>query len=189
MDNKTKTTRILTVNATGKRYIVQRLELHSDDQAKNFAHTWGELVSYRGLSAKLDGSKKFRMDKVTVTEVARTAELLDELFHQNIEAKREAGQLITASRTGRTYTNQGTPLQRAKLADADYRYTQKDGFPQLQDAIQNIARHTGRPAPRHPIFTRSQHIENLWSFITEAERGGHDDQAEAILIIIEAWEV
>lgn len=176
-----KEIRICTVNANGKRYIVQQLALHGNDPAANFAHVWGEVTEVKGAATRHNGSKKFRMDKVTISTVAKTPELCTELFHQAIDAKREAGHAIHASRTGRTFTDHGTPLQRARRADANFRFSQDSGFQVLNRTLGKLGREL--PTQSKPAF-----IRELWALASEAECKGLEGQMADILAIIEAHE-
>lgn len=99
--------RIATVKATGKRYVVQRIESWGDEKV----FCWGECVSFRGLSAKFETGRAFLPGAVDVAEVDRTADLLASLVAQRIAGLRAAGHVVSMTRTGRTYTDHGTPAQ------------------------------------------------------------------------------
>jgi len=102
---KLNTVRIATVIATGKRYFVQQLDLRS---TPGFAHVWGEVCKTKGRSTKHEGSKKFLLNAVVISDVHKTRELVADLFDQMIDSKREAGHVITVSRNGRNATDHGT---------------------------------------------------------------------------------
>lgn len=96
------TIRLATVKATGKRYVVQQMDLR---RATPVVHCWGEVSSFRlPGTTKHRGSKTFILEAVDVTEVERTAELLTALWHQGLEALRAEGHGVHLSRTGRTAT-------------------------------------------------------------------------------------
>lgn len=101
-------TRIATVKATGKRYVVNQLDFRESK-----AHCWGEVVEVkqkgRALQTRHDGQKTFLLDAVDISEVDRTPELLRSLFQQHVDALREKGHVITGR--GRRLTDHGTQAQ------------------------------------------------------------------------------
>jgi hypothetical protein len=117
---KMSTIRIATVTETGKRYVIKQLQFGSGTTGT--AYCWGECVSHKGLNAKFESGQTFRLDQVTVKEVERTTGLLSELVAQRIGGLRAAGHTVTMSRTGRTYTDHGTPEQQAKRREEQARF-------------------------------------------------------------------
>lgn len=114
-------TRIATVKATGKRYVVQSLELPKDPRHAKKAHCWGEVVSYKGGSAKHGESKHFLLDAVDITEVERTPALLRALWDQGIESLRAKGHevVVRTSRRGNVNARDyGTRAQQETRAAA-----------------------------------------------------------------------
>jgi hypothetical protein len=107
--------RTATVRATGRRYLVRYIDTHVRDQSGNIVDAavkvvcWGEVHSFRGLSAKHGPDKIFLASAVEVKTVLRyRAGLLKELFDQGLDAMREdEGKVIVPSRTGRTHTIYG----------------------------------------------------------------------------------
>jgi len=106
-------TRIATVKATGKRYIVLQLDFRTDK-----AHVWGEVIEVvqkgRTLQTRHEGQKTFHLDEVIISEVDRTPPMLRELFNQRIEGLRAEGHIIddhTTRRGNRRVTDYGTPEQ------------------------------------------------------------------------------
>jgi hypothetical protein len=94
------TVRIATVNATGRKYIVQ--QRNSDK-----VYCWGEVnrLTWRGIHverATHDKSKVFLESAVTVSEVPGTLEFYKSLWNQYVQVMDEAGRLKGISRTGRT---------------------------------------------------------------------------------------
>ncbi len=113
-------TRIATVKATGKRYIVNQLDFRA-----NKAHVWGEVTAVvpkgRVLQTRHDGQKTFLLDAVDITEVPRTRELLEALFNQRLDGLRAQGHVIsdhTTRRGNRRVTDHGTPEQMRARAEA-----------------------------------------------------------------------
>lgn len=98
MNNPDPEFRIATVNATGQRYIVQRLYLPLTGEKKCFC--WGEVTSYRGLASKHGISKTFLLSAVTVAPAVKTTALLESLFSQNIEGLRKEGWVLQRTRGG-----------------------------------------------------------------------------------------
>jgi hypothetical protein len=80
--------RLVTVNATGDRYIVQQA---LNGNAGWFFYCWGEVHSIRGASTKHGPSRAFRKEDVTVAEVEKTPGLLLELFEQYLKNFQAAG--------------------------------------------------------------------------------------------------
>ncbi len=115
----TKSIRVATVKATGRRYVVQQMSFGKTD-ADHRVHTWGEVLSFTpsratGLicgTTKYDGTKKFAMNAVTVEEVAPTVVLFNALFEQMKDVRRAAGHTIVGN------TDYGTEEQRAIRREA-----------------------------------------------------------------------
>ena len=80
--------RLATVNATGKRYFVQRIDVTSEPPK---VHCWGELSTFRGLRTRHEGTKVFLLDAVTVADATVTPALVRELFEQMLDDKRAQG--------------------------------------------------------------------------------------------------
>lgn len=104
--------RVATVKATGRKYIVQSLDMPRsragdiiDEQIK--VYCWGEVIRYRGLESKHQGIKCFLRSGVDIAEVPKTEWLLKELFIQMLDERRERGTVIVASKSGRTNTIYG----------------------------------------------------------------------------------
>ena len=117
-------TRIATVKATGKRYIVDQLDFRA-----NKAHVWGEVTSVTAKGAALqtrhDGRKAFLLDAVTIAEVDRTQELLRGLFDQGTQGLRDKGHVLeerTARNGGKRVTDLGTPAQIEARREANERF-------------------------------------------------------------------
>ena len=81
-------TRIATVKATGKKYVVLRLYLPTQASEKAKCFCCGELVSFMEdtLNARHEKTKVFLLDAVEIEEVPRTRELVEELFTQTLKA-------------------------------------------------------------------------------------------------------
>ena len=97
-------TRIATVKATGKRYILKQLNFQAGK-----AYVWGELKSYahngiRTTSQVHFDSKVFLIDAVEIAVVEQTKDLLAELWSQMVDSLRAKGETIVLSRTGKTAT-------------------------------------------------------------------------------------
>lgn len=99
------TKRIATVKATGKKYLVQQVSFGTPAKV----HVWGEVIRSKGLGTTHETPKAFLLDAVEIAEVPWTHALVAELFKQGCDAKREAGHVLTVSRSGRTVTDHGTP--------------------------------------------------------------------------------
>lgn len=89
------TVRIVTVTATGEKYIYK----YGDT---NVVVCWGELVSYRGLNTKHSGTKNLYRKDVTISDVERTPLLIEEMFQQYIRSEQKAGKYIVWK--GRRFT-------------------------------------------------------------------------------------
>ena len=83
--------RIATVTATGHKYIIQQIEFSKTPKV----HCWGEVCGLKNLSATHEGSKTFLKSEVTISEVERTQYLMNTLFQQNIQIRRDAGHVLT----------------------------------------------------------------------------------------------
>jgi hypothetical protein len=70
--------RLAVVKATGKRYIVRKMEYTR-------VRCWGEVKRVTGFSSQHGDDKLFILDKVDILNVDRTEELLKELWMQNEE--------------------------------------------------------------------------------------------------------
>lgn len=92
------TVRLARVKATGKRYVVQQI---SFGEAESTVHCWGDVVSFKGLSAKHEAAVKFPLSEVEILKERRTAGLLRELVSQHIRSLRERGYEVVENR--RTY--------------------------------------------------------------------------------------
>jgi hypothetical protein len=94
-----KTIRIATVIATKKRYIVN--QWYGDK-----VYCWGEVCKYKSNGSSLqmthETAKIFMRESVLIDEVERTTALAEELWHQCLDSKREAGMGVQLSRTGKT---------------------------------------------------------------------------------------
>lgn len=97
-----KVERIATVKATGKRYVVQQLDLRQD-----VCHCWSELVKFEFKNGKLikaqfENPIAFPLKDVAIKDAVLTVDVLDELFEQTktkYAAEIEAGKLkVHASR-------------------------------------------------------------------------------------------
>ena len=97
-----KMIRVATVKATGKKFIVQQLEFSKNPKA----HCWGNLLEYKGLSSKHEGSISFAMKDVEISEVPRTIQLLDAMFMQTVHERRDRGHVLTGRRN---VTDHGLP--------------------------------------------------------------------------------
>lgn len=116
------TIRIATVTATGARYVVQQISIPKRGEVGR-VHCWGEVTSFSARTGtKHAGSKAFLASAVTVVEVPFSAKLMEELFDQYITSLRAKGNVVTASRNGRTFTNHGTPEQMAATQEARARF-------------------------------------------------------------------
>lgn len=96
-----KKVRVATTEA-GDKYLVQRIDFTPGQPP--MVYCWGELLSFRGLSSTHnDGSKKFLKADVTITEIPKTRELLEEMFAQTKRKLRENGDLLVGPRGGLYY--------------------------------------------------------------------------------------
>jgi len=87
--------RIATVKATGKKYLVNYLDFRAGK-----AVCWGEVLSSRGVATKHGPTEVFALDEVTIgPEGPRTQALIDELFNQSVEARREQGRQVSVKVT------------------------------------------------------------------------------------------
>lgn len=91
-----KTTR-LAKTTDGRRYIV----ISIDFKAKSgpMVLVWGDVSSFKGLSTKHTGTKRFLKEKVEIVEVPLTQSLVQDLWRQGIDAQRAAGKDISVHTT------------------------------------------------------------------------------------------
>jgi hypothetical protein len=108
------TTRIATVKATGRRYVVERIAFARKPWEADKVFCWGDVESYfrKGGAARAvhekDG-KSFARADVDIAEVEVTDALYRGLLAQSAEVRREAGHVV--EQRGRNYVDRGTPEQ------------------------------------------------------------------------------
>lgn len=81
--------RIATVTKTGERFIVQQINL-----AAGIVHCWGEVTRAEGLKSHHAASVRYMRSHVTIQEVEKTAELLQDLFMQRIRRLQREGHVF-----------------------------------------------------------------------------------------------
>lgn len=92
-------TRIATVNATGRHYIVVSVDFRT-----NRVNVWGELRSYSGrvgssaFRTKHDGTKTFDLSAVTISNVTPSEQLMRKLFEQSKQDLRDRGFIVRGNR-------------------------------------------------------------------------------------------
>lgn len=95
MDMHHTMVRLATVKATGRRYVVQQLDIPRDTTQPTIVRCWGDVVGYKGTTARpgqdpaeLGASTThaksiaFTRDAVDIAEVKMTGRLAHELFRQ-----------------------------------------------------------------------------------------------------------
>ena len=92
-------TRIATVKANGRRYIVSHLDIRDD---KTIVVCWGEVVKQTPKRVYHDRTVKFLKEAVEIAEVKLTVQLRNELFEQGINHRIARGRRIERSRSPRT---------------------------------------------------------------------------------------
>lgn len=97
---KPKEIRIATVNETKVRYIVQSIDFDTD-----LVYVWGEVYSFRNLKSRHFESKRFSLNEVTITRIARTVELLRELFEQSKRELKREGYLVRGNEIRHNFVN------------------------------------------------------------------------------------
>ncbi len=93
----TRLCRVATVKATGKKYLVQFIDFRA-----NKVVCWGELVTFRGLGTRHDGTKAFLLEFVEISpEMPKTDALVSELMEQMFASKRAEGHDLEVRRSNR----------------------------------------------------------------------------------------
>ena len=80
-----KQERIATEKTTGRRYLVQRLDLRAGE-----VWCWGEVVGFRGLATKHGPSKTFKAAEVEIANGEKTVELVFALAIQRCQVEGRA---------------------------------------------------------------------------------------------------
>jgi hypothetical protein len=102
-----KTIRLAAVTSSGRRYIVQKVDLAPDGTGK--VHCWGEVIKVEARSFKTTHSPSvsFALADVVLSTEEKTAALCSALFAQMVDVRRAAGRIVTLSKSGRTATDLG----------------------------------------------------------------------------------
>ena len=98
------TVRIATVNATGKQYVVIRVDFARKDGEYDKVTVWGECTWMHGARRKHDGTKQFLLSGVTLSEVDGGQNLSVALFDQAVKSRVENGERVVRV-TGRKRVN------------------------------------------------------------------------------------
>jgi len=141
--------RIATVKATGRRFVVDRIDLPRDDSPAK-VYCLGDIVKSKetrngGASFTYKGFRRFLRDAVDITEVVFTFEVCRDLWRESMACQAAdlvKGVALTVSRTGRTERAVGVELTadqflvRAAKAEAEGKM---ELAAKLMDAAEKVA--------------------------------------------------